>query len=148
VFAGFGLKSGQAPAQLSDARLELGLLDQALRIAVDQTADRTPCFGQLAGESVQLKLARMGLKRVEASLVLLDHERRVLQQPTDLGPNRLIERLHSHQPRITSERAVEPAAIGATTSIVAPLPPVVMTREPIPARLADQQATQKVLDAR
>ena len=140
LFASFGLKSGQAPPQLSDARLELGFLDQALRIAVDQAVDRTPCFGQLAGESVQFELARMSLKRVEASLVLLDHERRVLQQPTDLGPDRLIERLHSHQPSITSERAVEPAAIGAATSVVAPLRSVVMTREPIPAGLADQQA--------
>jgi hypothetical protein len=42
LFAGLSLKSGQAPAQLSDARLELGLLDQALRIAVDQAIDRTP----------------------------------------------------------------------------------------------------------
>ena len=90
----------------------------------------------------------MGLKRVKASLVLLDHKSGVLQQPTDLGPDRLIERLHSHEPRITSERAVEPAAIGAATSVVAPWPTVVMTREPIPARLADQQATQKVMDAR
>ena len=45
LFAGFGLKSGQAPAQFSKARLKLGLFDQSLRIAVDQAADRTPCFG-------------------------------------------------------------------------------------------------------
>src|SRR5829696_1815428 len=90
----------------------------------------------------------MSLDGVEPPLVLLDHERGVFQQPTDLGPNRLIERLHSHQPSITPELAVEPAAIGAAASIVAPLPTVVMTREPIPARLADQQATQKVMDAR
>jgi hypothetical protein len=109
--AGFGLKSGRAPAQLSNARLELGLFDQALRVAVDQATDRTPCFGQLPGESVELKLVRMSLKRVEPPLVLLDNERRVFQQPTDLGPNRLIERLDSHQSSSASELAVEPAAM-------------------------------------
>ena len=36
----FGLKSGCAPAQVSDPRLELGLFDQAIGIAVDQAADR------------------------------------------------------------------------------------------------------------
>src|SRR3954453_8000839 len=148
LLAGLGFKSGQAPTQLSDARFELGFLDQALRIAVDQAVNRTPHFGQLAGEGVELKLVWMSLKRVEPPLVLLDHERRVFQQPTDLGPNRLIEQLHSHEPSITSELAVESAAIGAATSIVAPLPAVVMTREPIPARLADQQAAQQILDAR
>src|SRR3954452_15886625 len=89
----------------------------------------------------------MSLKRVEPPLVLLDHERRGFQQTTDLGPNRLIERLHSHEPSIASELAVEPAAIGAATSVVAPLPAVVMAGEPVPARLADQQATQQILDA-
>src|SRR5215210_7943762 len=90
----------------------------------------------------------MRLKRVEAPLVFLYDERGILQQPTDLGPNRLIERLDGNQPSIASELAVEPAAIGAATPIVAPLPPVVMTGEPIPEGLADEQATQQVLDAR
>src|SRR5215213_7054782 len=90
----------------------------------------------------------MGLERVEATLVFLDHKSGVFQQPTDLSPNRLIERLDSDQSSIASERAVEPAAIGAATSVVAPLPAVVMTGEPIPACLADQQAAQQILDAR
>src|SRR5215207_11741819 len=89
----------------------------------------------------------MSLDGVEPPLVLLDHEHGVFQQPTDLGPNRLIERLDSHEPSIASELAVKPAAIGAATSVVAPLPTVVMTREPIPAALADQQAAQQILDA-
>src|SRR5215218_9011308 len=89
----------------------------------------------------------MSLDGVEPPPVLLDHERGVLQQTTDLGPNRLIERLHSHEPSIASELAVEPAAIGAATSVVAPLPTVMMTREPIPAALANQQAAQQILDA-
>jgi len=39
---------------------------------------------------------RMSLDGVEPPLVFLDNERGVFQQPTDLGPNRLIERLDSH----------------------------------------------------
>ena len=132
MFAGFGLKSGHTPAQLSKARLELGLFDQSLRIAVDQAADRTPCFGQLPGESVQFELARISLKRVEAPLIFLDNQRGVLQQPTNLGPNRFVERLDGNQPSIASAFAVEPAAIGAATAVVAPLSAVVMAGEPYP----------------
>src|SRR3712207_8965326 len=37
--AGFSLKSGGTPAQVSNPRLELGFVDQALSIAVDQRSE-------------------------------------------------------------------------------------------------------------
>ena len=43
------LKPCRAPAQVSDARFELWLLNQPLGIAVDQATDRTARFG-LASE--------------------------------------------------------------------------------------------------
>ncbi len=147
LFSDFGFKSGCAPAQVSDPRLELGLFDQALGIAVDQAVDRAASFSELAGESIAFELTGMSLDRVETSLIFLYDERGVFQQPTDLGPDRLIERLNRDQSSIASDLAVEPAAIGTATAVVAPLPSVVMTREPVPALLADEQAAQQVLDA-
>jgi hypothetical protein len=142
LFSDVSLKSGCAPAQVSDPRLELGLLDQTLGIAVDQAADRAASFGELTGESVAFELTGMRLDRVETSLIFSYDERGVLQQPTDLGPDSLIKGLNRDQPSIASEFAVEPAAIGTATAVIAPLPSVVMTREPVPALLAHEQATQ------
>ena len=47
------LKPCRTPAQVSDARLKLWLLDQPLGIAVDQATDRT-ARSELAGESIKL----------------------------------------------------------------------------------------------
>jgi hypothetical protein len=48
-----GLKPCRAPAQISDARLKLGLLNQPFGIAVDQAPDCAARFGKLAGESIK-----------------------------------------------------------------------------------------------
>src|SRR3712207_8245241 len=69
--AGLGLKSGGTPAQVSNPRLELGFVDQALSIAVDQAANRPASFGQLTGECVAFELVRMSLHRGEPPLVFL-----------------------------------------------------------------------------
>jgi hypothetical protein len=52
------LKPCRAPAQVSDTRLELWLLNQPFGIAVDQATNRAACFGKLASESIKLWLAR------------------------------------------------------------------------------------------
>src|SRR3954451_1730772 len=93
-------------------------------------------------------MARMRLHRVQPPLVFRNYERGVFQQPTNLGPHGIIERLDRNQPRIATELPMKAAAIGATASIVAPLPPMVMTTKPISARLAYKQAAQQVLNAR
>src|SRR4051812_8341387 len=90
----------------------------------------------------------MRLHRVQPPLVFRNYERRVFQQPTNLGPHGLIERLDRNQPRITTGLTVEAAAIGATASIVAPPPLMVVTGKPISARLTYQQTAQQVLNAR
>lgn len=90
----------------------------------------------------------MSLHRVQPPLVFLNHERGVFQQPTNLRPYGIIKRLDRNQPCIASKLAVEAAAIGAAASIVAPPPPMVMTGEPISARLAYEQTAQQVLNAR
>src|SRR3954452_11354640 len=142
------LKPCRTPAQVSDARLKLWLLNQPLGIAVDQATDRAARFGKLTGESIKLWLARMCLHRVQPPLIFLDYERGVFQQPTNLRPHGIIERLNRKQPRIATELTMKAAAIGATASIVAPLPPMVVTAKPISARLAYKQTTQQVLNAR
>src|SRR4051812_44661058 len=77
----------------------------------------------------------MRLHRVQPPLVFCNYERGVFQQPTNLGPHGIIERLDRNQPRITTGLTVEAAAIGATASIVAPPPLMVVTGKPISARL-------------
>jgi hypothetical protein len=52
------LKPCRAPAQVSDTRLGLWLLNQPFGIAVDQATNRAACFGKLASESIKLWLAR------------------------------------------------------------------------------------------
>ena len=91
---------------------------------------------------------RRGLHGVQAPLILLDDPRRVVEQPTDFAPHRLIKRLRGDQPGIAPEGAVEAAPVCAATAIVAPLPPVVMSGEPIAALLADKQASQQILNPR
>src|SRR4051795_6595033 len=90
----------------------------------------------------------MSVYRVQPPLVFSNHERGVFQQPTNLGPYGIIKRLDRNQPRIATELTVEAAAIGAAASIVAPPPPMVMTGEPISARLAHEQTAQQVLNSR
>src|SRR6476646_2128830 len=90
----------------------------------------------------------MRLHRVQPPLVFRNYERGVFQQPTNLGPHGIIERLDRNQPRITTELTVEAAAIGATASIVAPPPLMVVTGKPISARLTYKQTAQQVLNAR
>src|SRR3954471_14817493 len=88
----------------------------------------------------------MRLHRVQPPLVFCNYERGVFQQPTNLGPHGIIERLDRNQPRITTGLTVEAAAIGATASIVAPPPLMVVTGKPISARLTYKQTAQQVLN--
>jgi hypothetical protein len=84
----------------------------------------------------------MRLHRVQPPLVFRNYERGVLQQPTNLGPHGIIERLDRNQPRIAAELIMKAASIGATASIVAPLPLMVVTGKPISARLTYTQTAQ------
>ena len=145
---GFGFQPGCPAAQRGQARLELRLVDQSLGVAVDQPLDRAARLGPLTVKSIEFEPMRRGLHGVQAPLILRDDPCRIVEQPTDFGPHRLIEQLRGDQPGIAPERTVEAAAVRAATAIVAPLPAMVMAGEPIAALLADQQAAQQILDAR
>jgi hypothetical protein len=133
------------------------LLTQALRHPMT-TSDHQPAYRayildsdgriRLTAESIEFEPMRRGLNRIQASLILLDHPRRVVEQPTDLPPDRLVEPINRHQPSITSPGTMEPGPVGAATAIVAPRPAGLIPRESIAAFLTDQQASQQVLSAR
>ena len=94
-------------------------------VAVDQPLDGAARLGQLTVEGIEFEPMRRGLHRVQAPLILRDHPCRVVEQPADLAPDRLIELINRNQPGIcTGTLAVEAAAVRAATAIV---PPVVRT---------------------
>ena len=95
---GFGFQPGRPAAQLSETRLELRLLDQALRVAVDQPLDGAVRLRQLTAESIEFELVRGGLDRIQAALILVDDPCRVVEQPANLAPDRLIEPIDRTSP--------------------------------------------------
>jgi hypothetical protein len=144
---GFGFQPGRPAAQLSEAWFELRLLDQALRVAVDQPLNGAARLRQLTAESIQFELVRRGLERIQAALILFDHPRRVVEQPTDLAPDRLIEPIDRNQAGVASPLTVEPGAVGAATAIVPPWSIGMIPGEPIATLLADEQTPQQILNA-
>ena len=52
---GFSFQPGCPAAQRGQARLEFGLLDQPLRVAVDQSLDRAARLGQLTVKSIEFE---------------------------------------------------------------------------------------------
>ncbi len=148
VSLGFSFQPSCPAPQRSQARLEFRLLNQALRVAVDQPLERAVGLSQLTVEGIEFEPMRRGLHGVQAPLILCDNLCRIVEQPADFGPHRLVEQLRGDQPGIAPERTVEAAPVRAATAIVAPMPAMVMAGEPIAALLADQQAAQQILDAR
>ncbi len=69
---GFGFQPGSPAAQRSQARLEFRLLDQSLRVAVDQPLDRAAGLGPLTVKSVEFEPMWRGLHGVQAPLILGD----------------------------------------------------------------------------
>jgi hypothetical protein len=144
---GFGFQPGRPAAQLDEAWFELRLLDQALRVAVDQPLNGAARLRQLTAESIELELVRRGLDRIQAALVLFNDPRRVVEQPTDLAPDRLIEPIDRNQAGVTSPLAVVPGAVSAATAIVTPWSAGVIPGKPIATLVADEQTPQQILNA-
>jgi hypothetical protein len=143
---GFGFQPGRPAAQLSEARFELRLLDQALRVAVDQPLDGAARLRQLTA-GIEFELVRGGLDRIQAALILFDNPCRVVEQPTDLAPDRLIEPIDRNQAGIASSLTVEPGAVSAATAIVTPGSTGMIPGKPIATFLADEQTSQQILNA-
>ena len=84
---GIGLELGDALAHAGEPRLELGLADHALGVAVDQPADAAAQFGKLALDCFQLGPARPGSHGLQAALVFSCNARRILKQSANLVPD-------------------------------------------------------------
>jgi hypothetical protein len=136
---GVRLELGQPSAQVGDARLELAFVNEALGVAVDEPIDRPPEPADLAFHDVELEPSRSGTGHLQAPLIFRQDARRILEETADFAPHCCVERLDRDQPRITSELAMIPAAVGAAASVITILAAVVMTGEAIAAFLTDKQ---------
>ena len=86
------LQARQAPPQPSDTRLELGLLDQALGVAVDQPADPAPQPLQLGLDGRKVPRLEVATSAAaEPPLVFRRDPTRIAQQPLDLAPDGRLE---------------------------------------------------------
>ena len=93
------LKLGKALFQTRDARLELLLVDEALRIAVDQPTDAAPHRRYLLIETDDLVRHRGTIMRqADASPIFVDHAVRLLQERSHLAPNNLLQLVAAHGP--------------------------------------------------
>ena len=117
---GFGFQPGCPAAQRGQARLEFRLLDQPLRVAVDQPLGCTAGLGQLTVKGIEFEPMRRGVHRVQAPLILRDHQLRVVEQSEDLSPDRFIKLINRNQPGTAPERTMEAAAVRAATAIIPP----------------------------
>ena len=66
---GFSFQPARSGGARSQARLELGLLDQTLGVAVDQSLDRAVGLGELTVESIAFEPMRRGMHGVQAPLI-------------------------------------------------------------------------------
>jgi hypothetical protein len=91
------LKLSHAQLQSCNTRFELGLLDEALRVAVDEAIDSAPKRRHLACEPCDL-LGRPGLagRLADAPSILLCHAARLFQQRPDMMPDHLFEPVAAH----------------------------------------------------
>jgi len=114
------LELGKALFQTRDARLELGLVDESLRIAVDQPSDAAPHRDYVLIEAGDLVRHRGSITRqADASPKFVGHAVRLLQERSHLAPNDLLQLVAAHGPVAANRFAVEAVAVSARTAIIA-----------------------------
>src|SRR5262249_732816 len=103
------LQSGEALAQAGNPGLKLGLIDEALRITVDQPGHALASLAELVFEGGQRRAvgARLGL---QATPVFFREPLRVAQQGTDFLPHRQVQQVRPHL-RIVAD-TLAPKAVG------------------------------------
>src|SRR5215471_13451395 len=103
------LQPGQALAQAGNSRLKLGLVNEALRITVDQPGHALASLAELVFEGGQRRAvgARLGL---QATPVFFREPLRVAQQGTDFLPHRQVQQVRPHL-RIVAD-TLAPKAVG------------------------------------
>ena len=114
------LELGKALFQTRDPRLELRLVDKALRIAVDQPTDAAPHRRYLLIETDDLVWHRGSIMRqADASPIFVSHAVRLLQERSHLAPNDLLQLVAAHGPIAAYRFAIETVAVRARTAIIA-----------------------------
>src|SRR5215210_3239576 len=113
--------------QPGDARLEVGLVDQTLGIAVDQPAHPAAQLGDLgldAGQITGCGVASLN----QTSFVLRREPARILQHTLDLAPHRLVQPVRAHLRVRAQALAAEAVGITAAAAIIGVGPPLALSR--------------------
>src|SRR3954449_11489930 len=105
--------------EAGDARLELGLVDQAVGVAVDEPRHGAAQLRDLGFDHVELRTVAAAPPRlVEASFVLGRDPGRVPQQPLDLVPDRRVEPVRAHLRVRAHALAAEAVGVAAAAAVV------------------------------
>src|SRR4051794_22983014 len=139
--------------EAGDARLELGLVDQAVGVAVDEPRRGAAQLRDLSFDHVELRTVAAALPRlIKASFVLGRDPGRVPQQPLDLVPDRRVEPVRAHLRVRAHALAAEAVGVAAAAAVVG-IGARLALRGPqadrlavigVPALPADEQALQEV----
>src|SRR3954454_20899872 len=146
------LEAGGAGLEARDTGLELGTVEHALGVGVDQPADAAAQGGDLAVEL--LDLARLGGRvtgRVQAPAGLPGPAPGLLQEGAGPVPDRRLEAIAPDGRVVANGRAAEAAAVGTDAAVVAVLAPRGVPLRPrgglavvgVAAAPADRQALQQ-----
>jgi hypothetical protein len=127
--------------QMSDARLELLLVEEPLRVAVDQAGDAPLHLGDLGLQGAHLVRILRGM---QALAILLLQPLRLLQQPADLLPDGLIELIHPDLLVPTQPRAARAGDIRTAAAIVGVAGIVGAATVGVSALSADEQSLQEI----
>jgi len=105
--------------QSCNARFELGLVDEAACVAVDEASDAAIKRGHLAIEPHDLLRRAGGVGRLaDASAVLVRHAAGIFQQLSHLIPHHLLEQVAAHGWIAALGRAVEPVRVRTDAAVV------------------------------
>src|SRR5215212_5072621 len=137
--------------QPGDARLEVGLVNQTLGIAVDQPAHPAAQLGDLGLDAGQITCCGVANLN-QASFVLCRNPARILQHTLDLSPDRLVQPIRAHLWVRAQALAAEAVGITAAAAIIGVGPPLAFSRTQadglavigVAALLAHDEPLQKV----
>src|SRR5262245_11475426 len=148
------LQPGEALAQAGNPRLKLGLVNEALRITVDQPGHALASLADLIFDGGQRRAcgARLGL---QAAPVFLRQPLRVGQQGTDFLPHRQVQQVGPYLRIVTESLAAKAVRVRAQTAIIGVRPWLAFARtraeafaiEGIATVLALEQALQQIQSA-
>ncbi len=139
-----------------DARLELRALDQALGIAVDQPAHAPAQLGRLRLGRGKVRAIRSPTARlIKAPFILRGDPGRIVQQPLNLTPDRLVQPVGADLTVRAQALAAKAVSVAAAAAIVGVVTPMALGSAQadrlavigIPASVAHQKALQEVARA-